>query len=117
MTHHVFSHNKWTLEWSDDTGEGYGGDYNPDDPDDRLLLRADLSYDGEPCIDGSYCTLAPATTPAPALARMSAILFSMLDGGEPADEDKTPDGYRFKRRTMERWTWLTNPNDLDKVGG
>lgn len=44
----------------EEIGEGYGGDYNPDDPEDRSLLRLDLSVyvDGEflelSC--GSVCT-------------------------------------------------------------
>lgn len=57
-------------------GEGYNGEYDPNDPDDRPLLRLDvLVYDGyqgfaEPALedgwlypsDGSICTGIPADT-------------------------------------------------------
>ena len=46
-------------------GEGEGGDYNIDDPDDRPLLRFDVSRrldDGtlEAVADASYCTMLRA---------------------------------------------------------
>lgn len=55
----------------DHIGEGYGGDYNPDDPEDDELIRFTVlrRVDGvlEPIDDGSYCTRLPATiTPAQA---------------------------------------------------
>ena len=47
-------------------GEGYSGDYNPDDPDDEELLRVDIfinDYEDNPYPDeavDSYCTLCGA---------------------------------------------------------
>lgn len=99
MTYHEFSKGPWNLAWSDETGEGYDGDYDPSDPDDRLLLRADLFYEMQPVDDGSYCTAAPADTPADVLASMSALLLEHL----PASLDD------YSRKLMERWTWQTDP--------
>lgn len=46
-------------------GEGWNGDYDPDDPEDEELLRFDISVleDGEwvAVDDASYCTMVPAT--------------------------------------------------------
>ena len=48
-------------------GEGYNGDYDPDDPKDIELLRFTVfeKKDGEwePIDDCSYCTLFPTNTP------------------------------------------------------
>src|SRR5512137_1675091 len=50
------------VEWQD-IGEGFSGDYNPDDPDDEELLRFYVSvFDPElqewvDVDDASYCTL------------------------------------------------------------
>jgi len=53
------------VEWTD-LGEGFEGDYNPDDPEDIALLRFDISLidNGEliPIDDASYCTQVPVDT-------------------------------------------------------
>lgn len=51
------------VEWTD-LGEGWGGYYDPDDPEDEELLRFDVSWlddDGEWIDPGdvSYCTRFP----------------------------------------------------------
>jgi hypothetical protein len=92
----AFSHGRYRLEWCD-LGEGINGDYNPNDPSDRPLLRADLYGDGEPLDSGSYCTLALTSTPHIILEGFSKDLFRDLP------EDPT----HFKRRAMELWTWRT----------
>lgn len=52
-----------SVEWYN-AGEGYCGDYNPDDPGDVNLLRFDVCVfngeDWEDIDDASYCTLVPA---------------------------------------------------------
>lgn len=60
---------KVTLTW---IGEGYSGDYDPDDPKDEKLLRFDVYRRVYPWNDdtpvweavdcGSYCTMLPADT-------------------------------------------------------
>ena len=54
---------KVEIEW---LGEGWDGDYDPDNPDDVPFLRFsvyELADDGvwESIDDSSYCTLLPAT--------------------------------------------------------
>lgn len=48
-------------------GEGYNGDYDPDDPEDQPLLRFTVLklVDGEweQIDDASYCTELPESTP------------------------------------------------------
>ena len=53
-------------------GEGYSGDYDPDDPEDAQLLRLDIAelIDGEwvTMDDGSYCTGIKLQTDAEVIA-------------------------------------------------
>ena len=61
----------YMAEWND-IGEGLSGDYDPNDPDDRRLLRFDV-YErvaGQwwPVDGGSYCTGLPVDTPYEQLA-------------------------------------------------
>ena len=55
---------KVTLEY---TGEGWYGDYDPEDPEDTPLLRMDVyRYIEDEWVyveDSSYCTAFPATEP------------------------------------------------------
>ena len=50
-------------------GEGYYGDYNPDDPEDKELIRFDVSYrnpdtnEWTEVDDASYCTTLEANSP------------------------------------------------------
>jgi len=53
------------VEWVE-LGEGWSGDYNPEDPNDEELLRFDVSWlnddsEWEDPGDVSYCTRFPAT--------------------------------------------------------
>ena len=93
---HTFTSGRYTLEWVD-LGEGYDGEYDPEDPEDRPVLRADLYGDGEAIDGGSYCTLATVTTPDYVLDRLSRELLAKL----PADPSE------FRRATMAAWTWAT----------
>jgi hypothetical protein len=54
------------IEWVN-LGEGFDGDYDPENPDDRNLLRFEV-YRNEgiewvAIEDGSYCTLVDANSP------------------------------------------------------
>ena len=63
MNHELIKNNV-RVSLHDETHEGWNGDYNPDDPNDCLLLRFDVDflYDGdwEPVENGSMCTRLPA---------------------------------------------------------
>jgi hypothetical protein len=79
-------------------GEGLCGDYNPDDPDDRPVLRADLHIPDN--ADGlSYATLATTAISEERLREISRDLFNAL----PAD----PHAGGI-RGVMERWTRRTS---------
>lgn len=69
------------IAWSE-LGEGYSGDYNPNDPNDRELLRFDIwvKRDGEweMADDGSYCTLVPVTANAAQRFDLLLLLMSKL---------------------------------------
>lgn len=84
-----------TWEW---IGEGYEGDYNPDNPEDTPLLRfsCDQLVDGnwEGMNDASYCTQLPISTPRQYLARGAAILLEAID---------TDASYK---RELERLSWF-----------
>jgi len=66
------------VEWVD-LGEGWSGDYNPDDPEDESLLRFDVSeWDNElgwiEISDASYCTQMPVDTPKEILQRALELI-------------------------------------------
>ena len=64
---------KFRVDWYN-AGEGYTGDYNPDDPEDVNFLRFDVYFnvDGnwEEVEDASYCTHVPADTPLSTLRNL-----------------------------------------------
>lgn len=91
-----FERGRWLLFW-ESIGEGVSGDFDPNDPDDRLHLRATLHFDGEPVEDGSYCTLATEETPKERLQAFAADLLNLL----PAELSG------FSRNAMQTWTWRT----------
>jgi len=110
-----FDRGPWSLEW-DHQGEGYNGDYDEDDPEDKALLRADLYFKGKMCADGSYCTLAPDDTPEETLKRFSETLFIILEqehGQDPQLEENQFGEPIFNRRAMEAWTWHTDPHEAE----
>jgi len=61
-------------------GEGLSGDYDPDDPNDRPLLRfyvskVDFATNEWEMVDGgSYCTYVDADTEIPTLAKLLGII-------------------------------------------
>jgi hypothetical protein len=62
------------VEWVE-LGEGFWGDYNPENPEDEELLRFDVSvWNGQEWTevpDASYCTLFPVS--ASNEAKMTAL--------------------------------------------
>lgn len=91
-------HGPWSILW-EYIGEGYSGDYNPSDPGDRPLLRANLRFKGKDVDNGSYCTLAHTGTSRQELARVSKLLFNAL----PATPSES------YKQAIEGWTWQTEP--------
>ncbi|MCJ7760608.1 hypothetical protein MUP59_05640 [Candidatus Bathyarchaeota archaeon] len=89
------------IEWVE-LGEGWSGDYQPDDPDDEELLRFDVSRldDGEwndQLQDASYCTAFPAK--ATKEQRTKGLKFIM----NQCYDDVISDNYK---RTLERMSWI-----------
>ena len=98
----------WAVEW-EYIGEGSEGDYNWEDPDDYPHLRANLSWKGKPCIDGSYCTQAATTTPRAALNQAAKILIKLVKkaGGTQlhGEDPRKMSEISFPDRVMQAWTW------------
>ncbi len=68
-------------------GEGWNGDYNPEDPDDEELLRFDVYYknpedkdmDWMEVEDASYCTQLPADASEDILEKAVTAIFKRYD--------------------------------------
>lgn len=95
----VLGRDDLSVEW-EYIGEGWSGDYQDDDPEDRPLLRANLSYKGQVLDDGSYCTAATTITPRKELRQAAKELMAHVKVS-----DSYRDTYCFNRRVMEQWTW------------
>ena len=93
------------VSWND-LGEGYSGDYDQTDPNDRPLLRFDIDRKTESgwemVDDASYCTLVDVNTPIGALVRMLHIILAEVD--EPLRN-----GYSIKK-ICEKLSWI-QPED------
>lgn len=83
--------NKIRVEWCN-LGEGWCGDYNPDDPEDENLLRFDvyIKWNGEweTVEDASYCTRMPADTDTGILRKALRLLlkeYTNVLGADPYD--------------------------------
>lgn len=89
------SNDRWTVCW-EDIGEGYDGNYNPDNPKDAPLFRIYVEdADGNHVENCSYCTLAiVGKATEDDLTRLSNLLFTALD-----KEDR--------KHAVQRWTWCT----------
>lgn len=84
-------------------GEGFSGDYDPDDSDDCELVRFYCSKrhggEFEDIPDTSYCTRVPTTTDRETLERMAEVIMAELEravsgGGNP-------------KKAMEYMSWIT----------
>lgn len=82
-----------------DIGEGWNGDYDPNDPNDEALLRFDIyelvNGEWEPLPDASYCTAIPVST-HPATIRLALEIIMK----ETAERDNV-------KKVAERLSWLT----------
>lgn len=91
------------VELHDETYEGWTGDYNPDDPEDNLLLRFDVSVfsdnEWQPVDNGSYCTALPATVSTDAINLALNII--MREVG-----DAVRSGASIKK-TCENLSWIS----------
>lgn len=93
----IKTNGRWSLEW-EWAGEGLEGDWDPDEPDDEPVLRANLYFDGKPLDDGSYCTAADTDSTDAELETYSQELFRALPSSPSG-------GYK---REMQRWSWSTS---------
>lgn len=98
MTEGISDDGRVKVEWVD-LGEGFSGDYNPDDPTDKPLLRYD-AYTLEEgqwveMDDGSYCTLVEATTPETTLATYAKYMANQLASALPSP-----------KKMAERLSWM-----------
>lgn len=89
------------VDWSE-LGEGYSGDYNPNDPDDVELLRFDVfvwsdeTHEWRDPGDVSYCTRFPASaTPE---QRQKALVYIM---------DELEPNHGNLKHTCERLSWIS----------
>jgi hypothetical protein len=87
------SRGSFTATW-EYIGEGWSGDYNPDDPQDTELLRFSVYQHGEQMDDGSYCTRMPIDSPEWMLRRALDVI---LNAVETTDSPK---------RRLELLSWL-----------
>lgn len=98
--------NNVRVSLSDECNEGWNGDYNPDDPNDEMLLRFDVSV--RVCQDEwvyleSYCTQLPNTiSTEQAVNALRHIMFHVYDGVVANNSIK---------RTCERLSWIS-PEDV-----
>ena len=98
------------VDWYN-AGEGYCGDYNPDNPEDENLLRFDVyvneTKDGNPdnwaeVEDASYCTLVPADTDKKVLKEKLGVIFRAYR----EEIDDYPILFSVKK-LGERLSWIT----------
>lgn len=91
------------VDLHDETYEGWNGDYNPDDSEDELLLRFDVSVlidnEWEPVDNGSYCTALPATVSTDKINLALNII--MREVG-----DAVRSGYSIKK-VCENLSWIS----------
>ena len=87
-------------------GEGYSGDYNPDDPEDEPLLRFSVYQSGanhwDQVNDGSYCTCLSAKIDELDKAMVAKIIMDEVYG--PISTGTRP------KRAME---WLSHLDEND----
>ena len=101
-------------------GEGYNGDYDPTDPEDKPLLRFDVfadvhlknPYSEDPILgdfgymlDSSYCTALPVEMPEDVINKALRVIMDEVKGEVIA-------GHSIKR-ICEHLSWLC-PEDLIK---
>lgn len=101
-----------------DIGEGLGGDFDPDDPEDVPLLRftflvQNLEGEWDAMDDCSYCTSIDARTPWEARLGLAAHLFHQMELHlrPDAGEDTDPGWGRSARRWAEDLSPLSEDHE------
>jgi hypothetical protein len=90
----------FVLEW-EYIDEGFSGDYDPEDPDDRQLLRFTIykileNGTNEQMDDASYCTLVEINTDRELLKSMGEMILQRF-----------LDDYPNYKHSMEEMSWIT----------
>jgi len=86
-----------TLEY---IGEGWSGDYNPEDLFDQELLRFYVYEDDNDLEDCSYCTQIPADTEKTILLKILSIILNAAMTEEN------------RKKRMEELSWIS-PYNID----
>lgn len=108
--------NNVRIDWVN-LGEGYDGDYDPENPDDVNLLRFDVfkfdtkTNEWTEVEDGSYCTQIPANADHATLRR---ILTSFMN--EIYDEVTSQYGKAKRTCEMLSWTSLDGNIQMNPMG-
>jgi hypothetical protein len=94
-------------------GEGWDGDYNPDDPEDDNLLRFYVQFKTngawEDVDSASYCTQTPVDTPEPVLhALLTLMMDRIYDGAAQFAGDL------HLKRPCEELSWI-EPRWVDRA--
>lgn len=99
------------VEW-EDIGEGWSGDYNPEDPQDQELLRftvarrEGLQGEWQQVDDASYCTAMPVDTPIDILISGLAYILGRVYDATLAGESIKVD--------CEELSWLS-PERMEHI--
>lgn len=86
-----------SLSW-EDLGEGYDGDWDPQDPDDRPLLRFTVLLEDEQLDGCSYCTQLPVSMPPAKLEQYARLILARVR------EERAGGG--SGRRACQELSWL-----------
>jgi len=82
-------------------GEGFSGDYDPENPEDKPLLRFNVMHrvgrEWDQDSDGSFCTQVPATISQEEAKRLARHIWQKAQ--KPKESLK---------RTCERLSWITD---------
>lgn len=93
-------------------GEGYNGDYDKNDPEDRELLRLDIIRveNGEEFQDQdmSYCTSVPVDTPKEERRRLLKAAVKLM--AKARDEGKVS-----LKRQAEKLSWMEPGMSVSKL--
>lgn len=93
-------------------GEGFDGNFNPEDSEDRPLLRCDLIYNKEPdeCMhNGSWCTNISTNVKELAL---NNLMEKMLNEMECLFKKHGKDNLGTISRLMSKYSWC----ETDELG-
>lgn len=105
--HYELIQNQVRICLDDECGEGYHGDYDPNDPEDEMLLRFSVDkFEGgfwAGIDNASYCTLLPSSLDNKLAHKFLQVLMQEV-------YDVVMDGNSIKK-TCERLSW-TAPKDL-----